>query len=211
LGASPLDVLGLPRGVVAANDSASLSSRSALREGDEFSIGAYGRRLTTIRIAAGDTLASLVTRINRAVSSVGRAEIIKEDGVERIKITAHDGKAIRIDAGREGRDALAGLGLVQGVISRSEAGRDALKTYGLGLVNLSLDSSAAIKSAKAELAAAISIVRLAYDSLLNPNAKELTEAEKALEARRQAAGAAPEYLTAKLANYQAALARLTGG
>jgi hypothetical protein len=45
---------------------------------------------------------------------------------------------------------------------------------------------------------------------LNPNAKELTDEEKALAARRQAAGAAPEYYTAQLANYQAALARLGG-
>ncbi len=64
--------------------------------------------------------------------------------------------------------------------------------------------------AKAELSAAVSIVRQAYDTLLNPNAKEQTEEEKALDARRQAAGAAPEYYTQQLANYQAALARLGG-
>ena len=48
-------------------------------------------------------------------------------------------------------------------------------------------------------------------ALLNPNAKELTDEEKKLQARRQNAGAAPEYYTARLANYQAALARLGGG
>jgi hypothetical protein len=76
---------------------------------------------------------------------------------------------------------------------------------------LKLDSAAAIASAKAELSAAVSIVRRAYDALLNPNAKEPTAEELALEARRQSAGAAPEYYTARLANYQAALARLGGG
>lgn len=212
-GASALDVLGLPRGVVAANDSSALTSRSALRVGDEFRIGVDGRRLTTVKIGVNDTLASLAAAINRAISAAGRAEIVKENGVERLKITARGGKAVRIDAGRAGRDALGALGLSQGVVAVNASGRGALKTFGLGLIaaDLKLDSKADIASTKAELSAAISIVRQAYDMLLNPHAAEKTEAEKALEARRQAAGAAPEYYAAQLANYRAALARLTGG
>lgn len=210
-GASPLDVLGLPRGTVAVGDSGLLTSRSALRVGDEFRIGADGGRLTTIKIGEKDTLSSLVTSINRAIGSVGRAQIVKEDGVERIDITPRAGHAIRLDSGRSERDALPALGLTQGIIATANAGRGALKTYGLGLVGLKLGSAAAITSAKSELSAAISIVRVAYDALLNPNAKPLTEEEQALEARRQNMGAAPEYYAAQLANYQAALARLGGG
>lgn len=211
-GASPLDVLGLPRGVVGVSQSAPLVERSALRVGDEFRIGAEGRRLTTIRISATDTMASLVASINRAIGSAGRAQILREDGVERIQITPRDGQALRIDPGRAGRDALGALGLTQGIVSTNGGGRAALKTYGLGLVaaDLKLDSKDAIARTKAELSAAISIVRQAYEALLNPNATELTEEEKALEARRAAAGAAPEYYSAQLANYQAALARLGG-
>ena len=102
------------------------------------------------------------------------------------------------------------LGFGHGIIAKGDAGRAGLKTYGLGLVGLKLDSAAAITSAKSELSAAISIVRIAYDAMLNPNAKAMTDEEKALQARRQNMGPAPEYLTAKLANYQAALSRLTG-
>jgi hypothetical protein len=210
-GASALDVLGLPRGAVAARENAPLINRSALRAGDEFRIGADGRRLTTIRIGERDTIQSLAAAINRAVAAAGRAEVVKADGVERIKITPRNGGAIRIEPGRADRDALAGLGLGQGVIAETDAGRGALKTYGLGLVGLKLDSAAAITSAKAELSAAVSIVRQAYDALLNPNAKELNDEEEALEARRQQAGAASPYYTAQLANYRAALARLGGG
>ncbi|MEZ5961365.1 MAG: hypothetical protein R3C30_13215 [Hyphomonadaceae bacterium] len=209
-GASALDVLGLPRGTVAANNSGYLVNRSALRPGDEFRIGADGRRLTTIRIGEKDTLATLVATINRAIGSSGRATIVKEDGIERIKITPRTGQAIRLDSGAATRDALPGLGLSQGIIAETAAGRGALRTYGLGLVGLKLDTPAAIASAKSELSAAISIVRLAYDALLNPNAKPLTAEEEALQARRQSAGAAPEYYSAQLANYQAALARLGG-
>lgn len=209
-GASALDVLGLPRGALPTSDSSSLTNRSALRVGDEFKIGADGRRLTTIKIGEKDTIQTLVTAINRAIGSSGRAEIVKADGVERIKITPRSGQAIRLDAGGKDRNALPALGLGHGIIAKGDAGRAGLKTYGLGLVGLKLDSAAAITSAKSELSAAISIVRIAYDAMLNPNAKAMTDEEKALQARRQNMGPAPEYLTAKLANYQAALSRLTG-
>jgi len=212
-GSTAFDVLGLPRGVLGAADSSALTSRSALRVGDEFQVGLDGRRLSTIRIEATDTLATLAAKINRSIGAGGRAEIIKEDGVERLRIRAFNNSALRLDAGREGRDALAGLGLGPGVIAVNSKSHGSVQTYGLGLIaaDLKLDSKAAIASTKAELSAAISIVRQAYEHLINPNAKELTDAEKALEQRRLAGGAVPEYYTKQLANYQAALSRLTGG
>lgn len=212
-GASALDVLGLSRGVASTSNAAPLADRSALRVGDQFQIGVDGRRLTTITIAATDTISTLLNSINRAISGAGRAEIVRENGVERIKITPHAGKAVRIAGGREGKNALDGLGLIDGVVAANGAGRQALKTYGLGLIaaDLRLDTPANITKAKAELSAAISIVRQAYEALLNPHAAEMTDEEKALAARRAAAGAAPEYYTNQLANYQAALARLSGG
>ncbi|MGD9815239.1 MAG: hypothetical protein AB7Q23_08535 [Hyphomonadaceae bacterium] len=212
-GASALDALGLPRGVASASNAAPLVDRSALRVGDQFQIGVDGRRLTTITIGAADTISTLVNSINRAISGAGRAEIVRENGAERIKITPHTGKAVRISGGREGKNALQGLGLIDGVVAANGEGRQALKTYGLGLIasDLKLDTPAGIAKAKAELSAAVSIVRQAYDALLNPHAAEMTDAEKALAARRQNAGAAPEYYTSQLANYQAALARLSGG
>lgn len=212
-GASALDILGLPRGTVSAADTAPLVNRSALRVGDEFRIGADGRRLVTIRIGANDTLTTLVTAINRAIGGAGRAQIVKQDGLERIVITPRDGQGVRIDAGREGRDALAALGLVQGVVSKNQAPRGGLRTYGLGLIarELKLDTAESISRTKAELSAAVSIVRQAYAQLLNPSAREPTAEEKALDARRQSAGAAPEYYAQRLSNYLAALARLGGG
>ncbi len=211
-GASALDGLGLPRGVVSTLDSAGLVHRSALRVGDEFKIGADGRRATTIRIGENDTLASLVSAINSAVGGAGRAEIIRENGAERIRISARNGNAVRIGAGRVGHDALPALGLGEGIVAANVAERGGLKAFGLSIItaDLRLDSKANITRTKAELSAAISIVRQAYDALLYPNAQELSAAEKALEARRQNAGPGPDYLNAQLANYRAALARLGG-
>ena len=202
----------MPRGVIAARDSNALVSRSALRVGDEFSIGAEGRRATTIRIEAETTFAALAGAINRAIGAAGRASIVKQDGSERLQISAAEGRAVRVDAGQPGRDALGALGLGPGLIARNTSARGALKNFGLSLVeaDLKLDTKADIAKTKAELSAAISIVRQAYAALLHPNAKEQTEAEQALEARRNAAGQAPEYYSQQLANYQAALARLGG-
>jgi len=212
-GASALDILGLPRGVVGSAQNAPLVERSALRAGDEFSIGIDGRRMSTIRITANDTLASLAATINRAIGAAGRAQVISENGVERLKITPRDGQALRIEAGRAGRDALGALGFGSGIISKTDGGRSGLKTYGLGLIaaDLKLDSKENIARAKAEIQAAISIVRQAYEAMLNPNAQEQTAEEKALAARRLAAGGASSQLyAAQLANYQAALSRLGG-
>ncbi len=211
-GASPLDVLGLPRGIVAALDTAPLVSRSALRAGDELRIGADGRRLSTIKIGATDSLATIAGAINRAIGASGRAEIVRENGADRLKLTPREGRALRLESGREGRDALAGLGLEPGLIAANSKAKGALKNFGLGLLaaDLKLDTKAGLARTKAELSAAVSIVRQAYEALLHPNAKEQTAEEKALEARRQNAGQAPQYLSAQLANYRAALARLGG-
>jgi hypothetical protein len=211
-GASALDALGLPRGLVTANDSGALASRSALRVGDEFKIGVDGRRATTIKFDADDTLISLLAQINRAIGGAGRAELIRADGVERIKISARDTQAVRIEAGRAGRDALPALGFSAGIIASSSTGRGGLPVFGLGLAaaDLKLDTKTDIARSKAEISAALSIIRQAYNALLHPNAKELTAEEQALADKRANAGPPPEYLSAQLANYRAALARLGG-
>lgn len=212
-GASALDALGLPRGVIQTIDSSPLTSRSGLRAGDEFRIGIDGRRLATVRIGDNDTLASLAATITRAISGAGRARVVREEGFERIEITPNAGKALRIEPGREGRDALGALGFKQGLVATNTVGFKGLKAYGLGLIakEFDLSTEAGAKAAVAELSAAISIIRQAYEDLLNPNAKELTAEEKALEARRKSAGAAPAYYTAQFNNYRAALERLGGG
>ena len=46
-----------------------------------------------------------------AIAGAGRASIVKENGVERLKIEPLAGKAVRIEDGREGHDALGALGL----------------------------------------------------------------------------------------------------
>ncbi|MET0182601.1 MAG: hypothetical protein ABW199_06925, partial [Caulobacterales bacterium] len=210
-GASVLDRLGLPRGAITADDSTELVKRSSLRAGDYFYVGVNEGAARRISITASDTLQTVARKIDSALGSKGLARIVTEGDTQRIEITARDGSAVRLTAGADGKDALKGLGLIEGVIAKKSNVRGQIRTFGLGLIasDLKLTSKDAIAKAKADLAAATSILRQAYEALANPNAKELTAEEKALEARKNA-GAVPAYLTQQLANYQAALTRLGG-
>jgi len=104
-----------------------------------------------------------------------------------------------LTAGETGRDALAGLGLSQGYIGAT-TGEDIIRTFGLNLTGgMNLGSAEAIKASGEKLQAAMKAVRDAYRAL-----------DPTTATANKPVGQAPAYLTAQLANYQAALARLTG-
>lgn len=209
-GASALDRLGLPKGEIAVEDSNLLVDRSSLRAGDEFSIAVDGGLARRITISASETMQTLARKIASAIGAAGSARVVTENGAQRIEITPRSGRAIQVSAGREGKNALPALGLVDGVIAVKTTAKGAIRTFGLGLTqaDLRLDSAEAIAKAKVELSAALSILRQAYEALANPNAKELTAEERAKQEKMR--GAVPSHLTQQLANYRAALARLTG-
>ena len=110
---------------------------------------------------------------------------------------------MEITAGSLGRDALEALGLSQAVVRNAPKESDAEKYYGLKLdPGLNLSDSASVKAAMANLQAAMSVIRNAYRDL-----KPASEPKPAAPAN----GPVPAYLQAQIANYNAALQRLTGG
>lgn len=214
-GASVLDRLGLPKGEIDQSDSKRLIDATSARVGDRFYISPPdGGRAVSVTIEAKDTLATLARKIEIASAGKLKASVVSEGGsvtgktgeittttggFQRLSITARDGKAGGVlTAGETGRDALAGLGLSPGYIG-SSTGDDVVKTFGLALPsNLTLADAASIKTAGEKLQAAMKAVRDAY--------RALDPATNAPAAK----GPAPAYLTAQLANYQAALSRLGG-
>ena len=215
-GASVLDRLGLPTGPIAQSDSKLLTAATSLRAGDRFTITpADGRRGTVVTIDATETLQTLQDKITRASGRTLKVTILSEavntaerpaevnvaaGGFQRLSITAIEGRPGAIlKAGEPGRDALAGLGLSPGFIGKT-SGDDALKTFGLNIArNLKFSSDpASVKAADEVIELAIKSVKDAYDAL-KPRSKSAT-----------ISGPAPAYLTAQIANYQAALARLSG-
>nr|WP_221230632.1 transcriptional regulator [Brevundimonas variabilis] len=214
-GASVLDRLGLPTGPIAQSDSKLLTAATSLRAGDRFTVTpADGRRGTVVTIDARDTLQTLQDKITRASGRTLKVTLLSEGafaadspaavnssggGVQRLSITAVEGRGAILKAGEPGRDALAGLGLSPGFIGKT-SGTDTLKTFGLNLArNLRFDSDpASIKAADEAVELAIKSVKDAYDAL-KPKSKTAA-----------IAGPAPAYQASQIANYQAALARLTG-
>ena len=215
-GASVLDRLGLPQGEIGKADSKRLVDATAARVGDRFYVSAgEGSRPVAVRIEARDTLQSLARKIEQASQMRLKVTVVSEGGhvtgkdgettvtaggFQRLSIAARDGRGGAVlTAGEIGRDALAALGLSPGFVgpaSTADAGR---KTYGLDLPNtLTLDSPEAIRFAGERLQAAMSVLRTAYRDLAPKPATAIK-------------GQAPAYLTAKIANYQEALARLGGG
>lgn len=215
-GASVLDRLGLPKGEITQSGSKKLVDATALRAGDRFYISpAGGGRPVAVTIEARDTLQTLARKIEQAsnmalkvdVSSISaenvegsRSQTALQAGLQRLTISARSGRAGAVlTAGDSGRDALAGLGLSPGFIGVS-SGDDGPRTFGLGLpAGLTLNDAAAIKTAGEKLQAAMKAVRDAYRALAPKSTASA------------ATGTAPAYYTTQLANYQAALARLTGG
>ena len=215
-GASVLDRLGLPQGEIDQSDSKYLTAATSLRVGDRFYISpADGGRATPITIEAKDTLATLSRKISVASGGKLKVTVVSEGatvtgkdgetttttgGFQRLSITAKDGvKGAVITSGETGRDALAGLGLSSGYIGLATVDKG-LKTYGMGLPsNLTLNDTASIKTAGEKIQAALKAVRDSYRALAPVD----TTASAA-------SGAVPAYLTNQLANYQAALSRLTG-
>ena len=212
---SVLDRLGLPSGEIVQSESKKLVDATALRVGDRFSVvAASGGRAVAVTIDARDTLQTLARKIELAsgarlkvtvASESATAENAREGlnavlaGVQRLSITARDGRegAVLV-SGEPGRDALAGLGLSAGFIGPT-ATKDGPRTFGLDLPQaLSLLTEEARTASGERLQAAMKAVRDAYRSLAPASTSNATS------------GSVPAYLTAQLANYQAALARLGG-
>jgi hypothetical protein len=211
-GASVLDRLGLPQGEIPHSDSKRLVDATALRTGDRFYVTSSSGRSVAVTIDAKETLQTLARKIETA-SGRSLKVTIKTDrdystgmdgdtkvtagGVQRLSIAFADGRdGAVLRAGEAGRDALAALGLTPGYIGPSSSD---LKTFGLDLPKtLHLRDADAINRANDKLGAAIVALRSAYRALAPKSTTPVVTGE------------APAHLKAQLANYQAALARLTG-
>lgn len=211
-GASVLDRLGLPQGLISTGDSKILTDVTALRPGDRFYVApTNGGRGRTVTIDARDTLQTLARKIEQA--SLGQLKVtvvtdplkagesvgLSDGRLQRLSITSNTGRAGAVlSSGEPGRDALAALGLSPGIVApRSD--KDPIKTFALALpASLSLAGSDRIKSTVQILTAAMAAVRSAYRAMAPGASKPAITGE------------APAYLKAQLANYQAALARLGG-
>lgn len=207
-GASVLDRLGLPQGEIMQADSKLLTTATAARVGDQFTVTpAAGGRSVTVTIEAKDTLDTLAKKIISASGRQLEAKIVSDlkatPPVQRLQITAAANReGAIISAGPLGKDALGALGLSPGFVGKTDD-KDKQKTVGLNLPNnLNLNDAAAIKAATEALASALTAVRSGYKALA-PSTGQITNTQTNK-------GSSTAYQQAQLANYQAALSRLAG-
>jgi hypothetical protein len=216
-GASVLDALGLPKGTLKPGGEAhTITAQTTARVGDYFTLQLGELTARKITIAAGETMTSLVRKINAVLQLNGKASIARTAAGDQLKIEPKEGQKITLKAGASNLDALAGLGLSAGQFVKEAAdaaktaSTDALPTYALGLkASYSLLSTDSAASARGAIEAAMASIRTAYRELtMDPEMKKALAANS--ETKGKTGGAVPAYLQSQLANYSAGLQRLGG-
>ncbi len=215
-GASSLDRLGLPSGALDLSDSQQITAATSLRAGDQFTIRVGSGHASTVTIEADDTLDTLAQKIRRATGFQAKVTIGTSDGVRKLTIAPLNNRTvIEIGAGKADKNALEMLGIPEGVVRNTVVGKTGglapadgkAQIYGLGLESdLNLDDAKQVSHAAAEVAAAMGVIRKAYKDLV-----AAASPQSAQQAAAAAGGHVPVYLQNQIANYQAALERLTGG
>lgn len=216
-GASILDQLGLPQGVMNAAQSTRLVDNSSVVAGDSFYVKtSQGGNEIKVTIDASDTLDTLATKIQRASGFQVNVTKSTGGGSRHLNIAPFsDTSTVELVEGPAGHDALTALGLTPGVVRNttvnstgqvvSSDGKGTV--YGLNLDNsLNLNSKAAIATAASTLQTAISKIVNAYNDM-----KVAAMPKSKTPPTTNPSGAVPTYLTDQISNYQAALSRLTGG
>ena len=219
-GASALDVLGLPTGTMDYSQSDRITSATTARAGDTFQIRTRERGpLTTITIDAKDTLETLADKIKQATGYRAKVDISTSGSSNVLKISpASNSSTIEIVAGKGGTDVLKSLGLAGGVVRATKTDSNGKTVsadgggpaYGLQLTpELDLTTDAGRKNATLVITRAMSQIRTAYRDVSN-TALGLDSSGNSPTSGKTG-GTVPAYLTNQIANYQAALDRLTGG
>lgn len=219
---STLEKLGLRTGVLNPQQSDDLFSVTGLKPGDHFSI-TVGKTTRKVTLQEGDTMERLAKRIRNQFPNDLTVTLNNSSAGTKLQFKAKDGKEVSFAAGAAGQDALSKLGLepgrlydaktLYGVDENSNAKKDKTPAYTPGgSFALELDFSLLLKdSASSEyvknvLNNAVETVKRAYRSLYYDETKA-TMASGA----PGAGGSVSPYWTKKIANYQEALTRLTGG
>jgi hypothetical protein len=214
-GASALDRLGLPTGQLQYDDSTRVTAVTSARAGDQFQIRMAGSSVaSTITIAADDTLTSLADKIRRAgLFNINVSTMFNGEETQLSLKPASDRQSFELINGPPGRDALAALGLKQGLLRNTVVDKTkgvvpadkGPQTYGLHLdATLDLASKTDIKAALDGISNAVTTVRAIYADL-----KQAATPKDPLAAA--GSGEVPAYLQARIADYSSALARLTAG
>ncbi len=212
-GAAVLGAIGLHRGALNAPESMALTAQTNVRTGDSFRLRVGTGALRTVTIAENETMASLAKKVSLLLGTAGKATALSLSAGTTLKIEASKTARIEVRAGPDGQDALSKLGLAPAQLEQpkiSAGGKTPIVTPG-GTFSLDLDRALSLGKvsdatfAQTRIEAAMSTIQSAARSLYWSD----TKAQIVNDAALHRSGSAPPGASAKLKNYQQALARLT--
>ncbi len=221
-GASALDVLGLPRGLLSATEARTITAQTTARAGDYFTIQVGTAPERKITIAAGETMTSLVRKLNNVLTVNGKASVARGPGGEQLRIEPREGMPVILKPGAGQLDALAGLGMQPGIYKAAPLDakpkpydpKERL-VYALDMkASYSLKTKEDAEFARSAMNLAMANIRTAYRELvMTPDERKAAADQKIREAEanakgRQGGGAVPAYLTAQMKNYASGLSRM---
>ncbi|WP_298675596.1 hypothetical protein [uncultured Sphingomonas sp.] len=214
-GNSAVSALGFARGTINPPVSGRVTTLTGANVGDSFAIRLDSGTLQRIEITANDTLSTLADRIGRLLGSKATVNAMTLNGRQSLSITMKPGHSLQLVAGPAESDALARLGIAPQQIVAAPATPKGMNTpkvspggnFSLDLTNaLTLSTLGGAKAALAALTSAVSMSQTAYRSLYWDDSKALL-----VDGARKssAAGGSTAIEEAQLANYTAALKRLS--
>lgn len=212
-GGSVLDRLGLPNGTIGSDTSQLITSATSARAGDTFQIKAGNMPPQTVTIAADETVVTLSKKIQSAgFFNVTIKQVDSGNGVKLQLVPETNMQTFTLIAGPQGHDALSALGMQPGLVRASTIDKTkgvipadrGTQTYGLRLPSdLDLNNAADIKAVVTAIGNAITTTQSIY--------ADLQKAAQPASQQAAATGTVPAYITNQIADYQQALARLSGG
>lgn len=218
-GSSSLDVFGLPRGTMDFTQSDKIVSATSARAGDTFQVRTRERgTLTTITIGADDTLDTLADKIRKATGYAAKVDFSSSGNNRMLRISPSlTTSTVEILPGKGGSNVLGALGLTAGVVRNTKTDHGQTVSadgkgpiYGLSLdTTMDLTTDAGRKAATAALTKALSGIRTNYRQMADT--ANGVKPDTSTTSPGKTDGTVPAYLTNQIANYQAALDRLTGG
>ena len=217
-GASPLDKLGLPTGGAITAIDRSVTANTSVRDGQYFYVAVDGGAKRKIIVEAGDSMRQLAFKVERVLLLNGEADVRRGDKGDLLRIKPAENVKIELIAGDGDFDALKGLGIAPGVLfddggflaqqeQEEETGEEASSTFSLDITAaISLATRDGAEAAAQLLSDALNeIVRAHRDLNTDPALKAI------LDRNKKASGEVPAHLQSQLANFEAALQRLSSG
>lgn len=212
-GGSALDRLGLPTGTLKSADSSLITAISSVRAGDQFKIQVGASSPVTLTIAANETLSTLADKIRSAAGFEVNVSTVTVGSATQLQIKPlSDRQNLQLLNGPPGADALESLGIKPGFVRNARIDKakgvqpadKGTQMYGLHITGpLDLKNKADIKTAIDSITNAVTTIRAIY--------ADLKQAASPRSALSGASGQVSPYVQGRIADYTAALTRLSAG